>query len=105
MMDESLKKVKYSAKIPYKSGSKWETANYYGGREDLSKIIIAQLEKKDPKDRERVPIYFYGKKIGTVYWKNNRIFGAEYVFEAKGFYEILYKNGNTRLFVEKPRRA
>lgn len=91
-MDEELKKCKFSARIPYKSGPKWDWYDGYGGDDELRRTIIAQLDGKKPKDRERVPLYYYGKKDGTLYWNGDL---KKYVYETKDYVAILYKNGKT----------
>jgi len=98
---DDIKKVKFSVLVPYKDGPRWETADYYGGDEDLRKIVIAQLDRMEPMERPKVVIYYYGSKRGTLYWRNDRTTGADYIFDAPGFYEILYKNGRTKRMVPK----
>ena len=90
----------FSAYVPYKTGPSWENYNYYGGREDLCKEIIKELEKTGNKAK-KVVIYSRGKKDGVLYWKQDKIFGGEWIYETPKAYHILYKNGNDKKYVNK----
>ena len=98
---ESMKKAQYAAQVPTKNGLEWRAEDNWRGLHWLAVDIIKYLEKQDPKPKTKNPIYYYGKKVGDLYWRTDKFYGGSYVVESKDKFTVLYKNGEINRWVYK----